>query len=265
MKYLTQGESKLKQIREQINQYLSKKIGTLKLPGAVRNLLFEPWANFLSFNMLRFGAHSPQWRQAAQAIDDVLWYCQAHDIASDAHARQRIQELQQSLPKTLLNGFETVGYDSTQGQALLAALHEQQKNASAIGMSLDATEQTGTANIDDIDSADQTVKHQDLEKQLAIMQLGHWYDLNADRAHPQRVKLAWLNSKTLHYMFVNRLGQQVAIKTGEQLAADIHSGRTKVIAANQDRPFFEKAMERVLQQLEQRSTHTTKPNPQQEH
>ena len=248
-----QGENKLKEIRLKVEAYLKKKAGKRLLPPAIQTLLFEPWANFLCFNLLRFGSRSEQWQQAALVVDDILWYCDPQPVDSDIHVRKRLQDLQRSLPIALQAGFDTVGYDNLQGKRLLQALHDRQ-HITAADTTPHSTEQAAPS-IDEVDASARTETapaNDALLMKLKKLELGTWFELNADSEQPQRVKLAWSNADTLHFMFVNRLGQQVAVTSGEQLAADMRSGKTKALSALEDKPFFEKAMERVLEQLKQR-------------
>ncbi len=247
-----EGENKLKEIRLKIKGYLEAKIGDIPLSSPISTLLFEPWANFLSFNLLRFGSRSQQWRKAAQIVDDILWYCQPHDVANDIHARTRIQELQQSLPKSLQAGFETVGYDSEQGNRLLKALENQQQSAPG-----DASVQPAIKPVKmDIEHVEinqnvqQVLSQNPILEKLSKLDIGTWFEFNSDTNEPEQVKLAWANRNTLHFMFVNRLGQQSNVKSGESLVAEMRAGKTRLLKKSDDKPFFEKAMENVLEQLQ---------------
>lgn len=248
-----QGENKLKEIRLKVESYLKQKIGAIYLPPSIQTLLFEPWANFMAFNLLRFGSRSEQWREAAQAVDDILWYCQPRNVETDFHDRRRIQELQEALPPILQMGFDTVGYDAEQSQRLLKILKERQKvSAPKTGA---PPQQPAPADIDQINIAAQSVaaaKQDPLIMKLKKMEFGTWFEFAADSASPYRVKLAWSNTNTLHFMFVNRMGQQVAVQTGTQLAEGLRAGSVRMISKLEQRPFFEKAMERVLEQMKQR-------------
>jgi hypothetical protein len=252
-----QGENKLKEIRLKVNRYLNKKVGMIKLHPLIKNLLFEPWANFLSFNLLRFGSSSEQWKEAAQAVDDILWYSQSHS-EHDWHARKRVQELKATLPVLLTKGFETVGYDSTQGHRLLKLLHQQQENILATTTAAPAPIE---ANIDEVDLTWQTEKpleNDNIIKQLKKVEHGTWFEFYAKSQKPYRAKLAWSNTTTLHFMFVNRMGKQISVKTGEELATEIRNRDTIALTPLEAKPFFEKAMERVLEQMRQREQ--KKPN-----
>ncbi len=243
-----QGENKLRAVRLKVEQYLTRKIGSTTLPPPIRTLLFEPWANFLAFNLLRFGSRSEQWRSAAQVVDDIIWYSQPHDIQADIHARKRIEELQRSLPATLQAGFETVGYDTAQGQRLIRSLQHHQPPAAPAGQ--DNT--PARPEVTDIEQIDIAADSPSPAPERMSLEPGTWFELTTDDQPPQQVKLAWASHETLQFMFVNRLGQQVAVQSGAELDAAIRDGRLRQLPDPGEKPFFEKAMESVLDKLQQR-------------
>ncbi|MFT7130026.1 MAG: hypothetical protein ACI89U_002148, partial [Gammaproteobacteria bacterium] len=251
-----QGETKLKEIRLKIETYLKTKTGEIILPSPIKTLLFEPWANFLSFNLLRYGSRSDQWKQATQVVDDILWYCQPHDIKKDFHAKKRVQELQLSLPPILYAGFDMVGYDNNQGIVLLQALHNERSSSVETTINTTVIEPivTDIEQIDISKHGTKLAKNDALVMKLKTLKPGVWFDFNAKSTNPLRAKLAWMNNHTLHFMFVNSIGQQVALKSAEQLASEMRSGEVRVYNRAKQKPFFEKAMERALEQLEKKQS-----------
>ena len=240
------GEDTLKEIRLRIDRYLKQKIGDDKLPEAVRKLLFEPWANFLAFNLLRFGSNSPQWLSAALVVDDVLRYANPHGIDE-----QQLWKLRDSLNERIAHGFQTVGYEIEAGHHLLDALHRAHRER--IAHETAPTEQR-TADIDAPITPPAELAADPLLEKLSKVEFGTWFVFLADRPRKEQLqaKLAWSNSRTQHYMFVNRLGQQTAVKTGAELVADIRAGRTRILVQQESVPFFEKALERIAEQLRPR-------------
>lgn len=251
------GENKVKQIRQKVEHYIRTKIGESKITPVVGTLLYEPWANFLAFNLLRFGSRSEQWRSAAQVVDDVIWYFQPHKIEADIHARKRIEELQTTLPDTLNSGFETVGYDRTQGGRLIDVVRKRSENAIFNQANATPTEDllTDIDQLDEVLSANDASNSDPLLEKIRNLRFDSWFEFQPEEpgTDPLHAKLAWSNRKSLHFMFVNRLGQQVAVKTGQELAEELRTGKAKMLSAPGDKPFFEKAMEGVLQQMQQRA------------
>lgn len=271
------GEDTLKDIRRRVENYLQQKIGELAVPDAVRTLLFEPWANVLAFNLLRFGSGSPQWQAAAQVVDDILNYLHPGPDAPEPACRHRQSSSQPSpsqqpspqpsssqpsspqqqqqdwqqrsqLEEKLSAGFQSVGYDIDSGSRLLAALHEAHRERLARPAPQHAT--IKPADIDAAAAPGPTPRDAVIER-LSALEFGTWFLFLANRPRKEQweAKLAWSNPRTQHYMFVNRLGQQVAVKSGAELAADIRSGNTRILQARTQTPFFERALERIAEQL----------------
>ena len=242
------GEDKLKEVRQKVEKYLQKKTENIELPAEIRTLLFEPWANVLAFNLLRFGSKSQQWRKVARSIDDILLYMRGHEPAPDPAL----------IEERLRAGFETVGYEPDQGQRLLRALHDlhQQNRRSTrnrdAGTSDTSAAPTPSVQPLDIDTLQQETPSEDpILKRLNAMEFGTWFLFRADQPAKSQyqAKLAWYNARTQHFMFVNRLGQQIAVRLGGELANDIRAGRVRILQKNDDKPFFEKALERIAEQL----------------
>jgi uncharacterized protein DUF1631 len=246
------GEDTLKEIRQRVESYLQQKLQGLTVPDKVRTLLFEPWANVLAFNLLRFGSASPQWQAAAQVVDDILNYLfpphrQTADTSSQ-QAQQHDWQLRDALDEKLSAGFQTVGYDIDSGSRLLAALHDAHREN--LSQPPPATPAIKAADIDTPVGAAAQPPDSIIE-QLSKLEFGTWFLFLANRPRKEQweAKLAWSNSRTQHYMFVNRLGQQVAVKSGPDLAADIRAGNTRILQPKVHVPFFERALERIAEQL----------------
>lgn len=239
------GEDTLKEIRLRVEQYLAQKCASLELPRSIHTLLHEPWANVLAFNLLRFGSKSPQWAAATQVIDDIFTYLDPQLLD-----QQAIWKLRDALNEALNLGFQTVGYEADAGQQLLAALHrahEQQRLPDAVPL---APPRSADIDAPPLAPAEQP-EHDPLLERLSRLEFGTWFLFDADQPPKARLKakLAWSNTRTQHYMFVNRRGQQLAVKSGAELARAIRSGRALILQQEPDRPFFEKALERIVEQL----------------
>ncbi|MGK0441077.1 MAG: hypothetical protein ACJA0N_000873 [Pseudohongiellaceae bacterium] len=261
------GENTLKEIRLKVDAYINKKVGQVNLPDCVKTLLFKPWSNFMSFNLLRFGSRSGQWQQSTTIVDDILWFVQIIQYSTQPEKNLRFNELLTSLPSALQQGFETVGYDNEYGQKIISELTTLHKQATACNEpQLNSTDADIEAakepeiietNIDEVDihqDIEKTIKDDEIIQQLRDTEPGTWFLFNSNGKQPQQVKLAWANSTTLHFMFVNRMGQQVAVKAGQELADKIRSGDIKILSENEDKPFFEKALERILNQIEHKQS-----------
>jgi hypothetical protein len=79
---------------------------------------------------------------------------------------------------------------------------------------------------------------------LKMIEFGTWFEFEGGK----RLKVAWYNKRTLHYMLVDQQGRQVAMSSGLELARDMIAGRTRIIAGS-TKPFFERALENIYQTL----------------
>jgi hypothetical protein len=248
------GEDKLKEIRLKVERFLEQKTGLQKagdpnddatvLPAEVHTLLFEPWANVLAFNLLRFGSKSDQWRDSARIVDEVMRYVRNETEAAPPVGASRTWK--ERLEERLIAGFQTVGYETDQGERLLQALHRYRDHnrKQTVGATPERTV--------DIDTLPQESPPQDpMLQKLVTLEFGTWFLFRADQpARSQyRAKLAWYNARTQHFMFVNRLGQQTSVRMGGDLAADMRAGRIRILQQIDEKPFFEKALERIAEQL----------------
>ncbi len=245
-----QGEEKLREVKIQVNQEVRSRTDGRELPSAVLLLLLQPWSDYLAFILLRYGESSESWQRAIQAIDDVLWSIQAKDNIAD---KTRQLEMHDRLLETIGTGFETIGYDQVKGKKLLEALFslqrmglqskqvepapEQMRNK----LELMAAEKAGR-----VDPAGDhpTVDEMTMVENLKLIEFGTWFEFTGG----MRLKVAWYNSKTLHYMLVDQVGKKVAMRSGLQLARALLDGGAKVIAGSA-KPFFERALENIFRSL----------------
>jgi hypothetical protein len=249
------GEDRLKEVRERVEGYLRRRTADAELPEAVRTLLFEPWASYLAFNLLRFGADSDPWRQAMEVVDSMLHYLQPQPPADDL-ARARLRQLHDRLEESLQHGLHTVGYDVDQGRRLIEALHGAHTAALAQPRCSAPSAAAAAADIEQTSTA--TEPDDPLLAELGALEFGTWFLFGADlpRREQYPLKLAWSNRRTQRYMFVNRLGQQAAMKHGPELAAALRAGELRILQPQTLQPFFERALERIAEQLRRRRPST---------
>lgn len=254
-KQAAEGEHKLQTIRLKIKAFINKKTIGCPLPSPVKSLLHEPWANYLSFVLLRYGSNSSEWTNAAQTVDNIVWYIRPHDNWSD---KKRGSNLSETIENDLLAGFNTIGYDKSEGSKLIAALHKCNELATPPAPAKSAEPRViPEAPIDEIViKSDPLDDNEEIRKLLSEVDFGAWFLFKAHEKEPEPVKLAWYNSTTLRFMFVNRLGQQVATMMGRELAQELRSKQVVVLGKLEDKPFFESALEKLVEEAGRRNQHS---------
>lgn len=249
------GEDKLREIRQRVYKLLDERITGMRIPSPIYTLLYEAWTNYLCFTLLRYGDSSEQWLQGLRVIDDILWFIKPKQEWDD---KRRSMEMKDVLWPKLQTGFDVVGYNQQEGEKLLKSLNLCQRLATdslvdpalqeALAQEPDAPppavqELRAKYRKPDIAEADS-----DLVEELNQLDFGTWFIFTGPSGM-QHLKLAWYNANTMHFMFVNKMGQQVMVKRADELAAEIRAGTVHIAESNSNKPFFEKALERILAQI----------------
>lgn len=98
-----------------------------------------------------------------------------------------------------------------------------------------------------------TLEHQALIDSLKELEFGTWFEFfDEEKEVYQRGKLAWINTTTSNYMFVNQGGRQIAVKSLHNLAEDLHQGRAKIIDIERT-PFVDRALKSIQELLRKES------------
>lgn len=249
------GEDKLREIRQRVYQMLDERIKGQRIPSPIYTLLYEAWTNYLCYSLLRYGDNSDQWIAAVRVVDDILWFIKPKQEWDD---KRRTKEMKEVLWPTLQSGFDTVGYNQQEGEKLLKSLNLCQRLATdsltdpalAEAMSREPDQPPPVVQElrEKFRKPEVAAEDSYLVEELNQLNFGTWFIFKtADGL--QYLKLAWYNANTMHFMFVNKMGQQVAVKRADELAAEIKAGTARIAEHDSTRPFFEKALERILAQF----------------
>lgn len=251
-----QGEEKLREAKLQVNHEVRNRTDNREMPSAILLLLLQPWSDYLSFVLLRYGEKSESWARALKVIDDLLWSLEPKTSQQD---KVKQMELQDDLHAALERGFETIGYEQAKGRKLLDAVASLQRMAllsrkaepapapMRSKLELLAAEKAGHANVQQQPVSTEEAKIVD---SLKMVEFGTWFEFDGGK----RLKVAWYNKKTQHYMLVDQQGRKVSLAAGLQLARDMIAGRAKIIAGS-TKPFFERALENIYHTLNERADH----------
>ncbi len=249
-----QGEEKLREAKMQVNDEVRKRTDGLEIPSAVLLLLLQPWSDYLSFVLLRYGEQSDSWKRALKVIDELLWTIQPKTLQAD---KARQIEVHGPLMASLERGFETIGYEQGKGRKLLEAIISLQKMAlqSRKAEPAPAPMRTKLESMA-AEKAGQRVAANDpvspeeerIVDSLKMIEFGTWFEFEGGK----RLKVAWYNKKTQHYMLVDQQGRKVSLSPGLELAREMIAGRAKIIAGS-TKPFFERALENIYQTLNERA------------
>lgn len=249
-----QGEEKLREAKIQVNNEVRSRTDNREMPSAILLLLLQPWSDYLSFVLLRYGDKSESWKRALQVIDDLLWSLEPKIKQAD---KVKQMELQDELTRALERGFETIGYEHSKGRKLLDAVSSLQRMALLSRKAEPAPapmrtklESLAAEKAGHLAEQSQPVSPEEAKivESLKMVEFGTWFEFDGGK----RLKVAWYNKKTQHYMLVDQQGRKVSLAAGLQLARDMLAGRAKIIAGS-TKPFFERALENIYHTLSERA------------
>jgi hypothetical protein len=245
-----QGEERLREVKLRVNEEVRSRTDGRELPSAVLLFALQPWSDYLSFALLRYGDKSEKWANALAVVDDLLWIIEPKTSESD---QKRQVELAPVLLKDMETGFETIGYDQMKGKKLLETISsliemaQQSKKAEPAPAPMRdklekiAAEKAGHTVVEETDISKEEAK---IVENLKLIEFGTWFEFEGGR----RLKIAWYNARTSHYMLVDQMGKQVAMMSGLEIAREMIAKRAKIIAGS-SKPFFERALENIFQKL----------------
>lgn len=245
-----QGEERLREVKICVNEEIRKRTDGKDLPSAVLLFLLQPWSDYMSFALLRYGEKSERWSDGLRLVDDLLWVIEPK-TAEDDVGRQ--QELASTLVEDINAGFETIGYDQAKGKKLADAIvslidmAQQSKVAEpAPGPMRDKLEKIAAEKAGQVLDAPTDISQEEAKivENLKLVEFGTWFEFEDGK----RLKIAWYNARTSHYMLVDQMGKQVAMMSGLEIAREMIAKRTKIIAGS-SKPFFERALENIFQKL----------------
>lgn len=245
-----QGEERLREVKIHVNEQIRQRTDGQDWPSAVLLFLLQPWSDYMSFALLRYGEKSERWLQALALVDDLLWVIEPKSAAEDV-ARQK--DLAQSLIAQIESGLETIGYDQAKGSQLtdsiasLIDMAQQSKQAEPAPAPMrDKLEQIAAEKAGQAPAGATNVSEEEAKvvENLKLIEFGTWFEFEDGK----RLKIAWYNARTSHYMLVDQMGKKVAMMSGLEIAREMIAKRTKIIAGS-SKPFFERALENIFQRL----------------
>lgn len=261
-----QGEEKLREVKARVSQEVRRRTDGRELPSAVLLLLLQPWSDYLAFLLLRYGDSSAAWKEALQAVDEILLSVQPPPDSTDRHRARQARVL-----SIVQQGLNTIGYDPNRGEKITEALSSLQENALQRNKPAAAPVRPkvdiAAADIPGVDirgfestpeqassgPAPETISAEErkMVENLKLIEFGTWFEFEGGK----RLKVAWYSSRTEHYMLVDQMGRQQATTSGLELARAMLTGKARVIAGS-TKPFFERALENILQDLNAKASQT---------
>ncbi len=245
-----QGEERLREVKIRVNEAVRERTDGKELPSAVLLFVLQPWSDYMSFALLRYGNESEKWISSIGLVDTLLWAIKP--IASETELSKHIEVTEDLLKRAEL-GFETIGYDQAKGTKLIQAIsslfelvQKSQKAEPAPAPMRDKLEKIAAEKAGQTLTYDEDISAEELKiiESLKLIEFGTWFEFEGGK----RQKIAWYNARTSHYMLVDQMGKKVAMISGVDIARKMISKQAKIIAGS-SKPFFERALENIFQKL----------------
>lgn len=255
-----QAEARTSKARELTRQVLHDRLEGKRLPAEITEFLVDDWQQVLQLVYLRKGAESPEWLDAVQAVDDLLWSAHPH---ADERSRGRRERLLPELRARLETGIELARGNADDARArvtdLWAVFSADQAEAAAPAAPLTPEQ---SARIRPAPSEERSwremtaVERQKVQYEALMFEflkraeevpIGTWFEYDdLRRAVTMRCKLAARIEETGTFVFVNRTGVLVQEKPRKAFAYDLQMGHARPI---EEAPFFDRTIERISSNL----------------
>lgn len=250
-----EGEDRLRMVKRRVLHEVLQRMEGHELPAAAIVLLLNPWADYLTFSLLRYGEDSRHWEEGLAAIDDIVWSVQAKSSAAE---RNRLIVLQEALHASVQAGLETIAHDQVRSDKLLQALHESQmltlQNQVAEPVSPERRREMETIVMSDLSDDEVDLNKLNAEERKYLEQLqqigsNKWLEFDSlGEQRNLRVRIAWSNAVSSHFLLVDRSGKEVAMMKGPDMVRLMQSNRMRILDVS-SKPFFERSLEHVLARL----------------
>jgi hypothetical protein len=269
------GLEKLAKAKERAQREINERTKGKNIPKQARELLEQPWTDFLAFNLLRHGDQGLTWDSALKVVDGVLWSVQPQA----AQVPDKMRAVQGRLEESIRQGLATIGYDQQASQSLLKDL------AAAQALAVDAANQAAQAErageppavveaaapaFDPVQLSSAIARQQaketlsadeaelaELTRKLKGLEFGTLFEFTLPGVkRPQVLRLAWFSLVSDHYMFVNQAGVKAAVKSRLELAHGIRDGSVRMVEGR-GKSLMERAFETVLNRFRRAAASTT--------
>jgi len=120
-----QGLQKLEESRQRATDVLEELLNQYQTTAAISELIYQPWVELLSFNLIRHGEDSVSWQSITKVVEQVVRSVSTK--LSKEHQKDR-QRYQSELLETVREGLSAIGYDPHSSENLIESLktaHQQ--------------------------------------------------------------------------------------------------------------------------------------------
>jgi hypothetical protein len=252
------GREKLTLARRTVTQLVEARLARREVPPLAREVILNPWTNYLVLTHLRQGPESNEWKSAVSFIDAVIWSSLPKNEETDL---TKLHAMIPQMQNFLRRGLGVVGFGETEIErlaqgfgAVFASMHQrevaldQAETIAAAEQSLENAPPSAAAGAAEPEVAEPAVPEDDefLQK-VRNLKVGTWVEFAADGgATPERAKISWISPLSARLLFVNRKGLKVAEFSVFALANELRAGTAQILEVA---PIFERALSSIMTRL----------------
>jgi hypothetical protein len=258
-----EGQAKTQRAKALVQQLLFSRLEKLELPLTISSFLVDQWQQLLVLIHLRHGEESPEWLEAIQLVDDLIWASRHHE---DQRSLQRLAKIKPELLQRIATGLSKIAItaEASQGaiHAISQVLDQLQTNAPVDFKSISAeqavalghTPGSGSKSWQEMTALErQQARYKALTyefiKKADAMPIGTWVSYeDSRRGKILRCKLAAKIEVSDSFVFVNRFGFKVMEKARKDFAYDLQQHRATLL---QNGALFDRAMDNIVGNLRQ--------------
>ncbi len=248
---MQEGKTRLRAIKIKVYEALSQRADGQELPSSLLLFMYQPWTDFLCYSALRYGESSGSWLRALNIVDDLIW---AIKPKFGFEERKHHIAMQKTLLRDIRNGFRSIRYDQVKGQnmikaieGLMASARSKPASQAAAGDVREALKQIAEEKaFKEIGTAQTQSNHQQkIVKLLRAIEFGTWFEFK----NGKRLKVAWYNARTSHYMMVDASGKKCATLLGEDLAKALLNRKARIcFAGGKNKPLIIRTLDAIFEQ-----------------
>ena len=258
-----EGQAKTQQAKTLAQQLLFSKLEKVQLPAFISEFLVEQWQQLLVLIHLKHGEESPEWLEAVQLVDDLIWASHRHE---DTRSLQRLSKMKPELLQRIAYGLTKIAMTAEASQLSVRSIGEvldQLQSETPVefrqlsaeqAIALGHTPGSGSKSWQEMTALErQQARFKALTyeyiKKADALPVGTWVSYeDSRRGKILRCKLAAKIDVSDAFVFVNRFGFKVMEKSRKDFAYDMQQRRAIPLEIG---ALFDRAMENIVGNLRQ--------------
>jgi hypothetical protein len=256
-----------------------------KLPGFVLEFLVEHWLRLLLLVHAKFGRASPQWKEAVETMDQLIWSVEPRSTLEE---RKKLATVVPALVRHLIGALDALGVPAEKREPFFAELMKhhtaalEPKKAKADATKAAAPASKAPAALDfsapvtvrnpygkgeiQVTGLDFTPQPVDKQKRAAAKQaiassmavdppadmiMGVWVDFRpkTDGEAPRKAKLLFVSPKKTRYLFSDRGGKDILELSRAEMVRRLRTREAVRLDDEPVEPLFERIMHGVVGKL----------------